>query len=243
MGLLLFEGVLFLVGIGLMIVGVVIDSRAVRSRDYLRFEERAVHAQRLTLASFAVLLVLVLIRYPLLGAALLVPVAAWMLWWLPASHRQIRVGAESVFDVAPEAVAAVMFDISQQPRWMSSVVSAGVETPGMLRKGSVVRQSIMLGGHELVARLLVTEFVPYERLVMTLQVRYGHSFDDFEVVPQGRGALVKYYAGHRLSRVNAILSGWRYPLLRGRFTRMRVENLERLRQLVTPVAIARQASG
>lgn len=243
MGLLLVEGVVFLVGIGLMIAGVMIDSRAVRSRDYLLFEERAVLAQRLTLASFAVLLALVLIRYPLLGIVLLVPAVAWTLWWLPASHRQMRVGTESVFEVAPEAVAAVMFDISQQPRWMSSVVGAGLETPGMLRKGSVVWQSITLGGHELVARLVVTEFAPYERLVMTLQVRYGLSFDDFQVVPHDRGALVKYYGGHRLSRVNAILSGWRYPFLRGRFMRMRAENLERLRELVTPVAIARKASG
>lgn len=234
MAVLLIQSALFLVIGGLFVAALLIDRSALGGRDYRRFESRAVLSQRLTLAGFALLIVQVLVGMPLLGAALGIAALAWTAWWLPASRRRFAVAAEAVFEAPPEAVAAVMFDISQQPKWMESVVEAVLETPGMLRTGSVVRQTIRLSGHELTAKLLVTEHVPYERLVLTVQVRHAQPFDRFEVVPHARGSLVRYAGGHDVSRANAILSGWRYPSLRKQFARRRGENLERLRRLVGP---------
>src|SRR5207249_2209066 len=82
-----------------------------------------------------------LVGTPLLGAVLAIIAILWTLWWLPAEHRRFDVAVQSIFDARPEAVAAVMFDISEQPRWMDSIVRTVLETPGLLRKGSVIRQT------------------------------------------------------------------------------------------------------
>jgi hypothetical protein len=237
--ILLIQSALFLIIGGLFVAAVLIDRSALRARDYLLFESRAVLSQRLTVAGFALLIVQTLVGTPLLGAVFALVAAAWTLWWLPTKRRRFTVAAESVFAAPPEAVASVMFDISQQPKWMESVVEAVLETPGMLRAGSAVRQKIRLSGHELTAKLVVTEHVPYELLVMVVQVRYGQPFDRFEVVPREGGSLVRYGGGHDVSLVNAILGGWRYPSLRKQFVRRRGENLERLRQLVKPGPLGR----
>jgi hypothetical protein len=230
--LVLLQNVLLLVVIGLIAAAFLIDRSGLRGRDYLRFESRAVLSQRLILAALALMIVVVLIGIPLVGAVLLLIAIVWTLWWLPASHRHFDLGVEAVFEAPPEAVAAVMFDISQQPRWMDSVVAAVLETPGLLRAGSVIRQTIRLSGHDLTARLAVTAFVPYERLELTVQVRHGRPSDLFAVAPHDRGSLVRSSGRHDLSRVNAILSGWRLPTLRKGFTERRAANLERLRALV-----------
>jgi hypothetical protein len=149
------------------------------------------------------------------------------------------VEVRSVFDAPPEAVAAVMFDISEQPRWMDSIVRTVLETPGFPRKGSVIRQTLRVSGHELVATLVVVELVPYERLRLQAVARHAELFDLFEVQPHARGSLVTYSGRHRLSRVSAVLTGWRLPSLRERFAERRAANLERLRTLVRPAPLAR----
>jgi hypothetical protein len=41
--------------------------------------------------------------------------------------------------------------------------------------------------------------------------------------------------------LNAVLTGWRLPSLRRRFAERRAANLERLRTIVRPAPLARQA--
>jgi hypothetical protein len=236
---LLIQTALFSVVVALLIGALVIDRSGVRGRDYLVFESRAVLSQRLTLAAFVLVIVAFLIGSTLIGAVLAIVAVLWTLWWLPVGHRRFDVEVRSVFDAPPEAVAAVMFDISEQPRWMDSIVRTVLETPGFPRKGSVIRQTLRVSGHELVATLVVVELVPYERLRLQAVARHAELFDLFEVQPHARGSLVTYSGRHRLSRVSAVLTGWRLPSLRERFAERRAANLERLRTLVRPAPLAR----
>lgn len=239
--LLLIQTAIFLVAGGLLLGALVVDRSGVHGRDYLVFEERAVRSQQLTAAAFVLIIVEFLIGTPLLGAVLAILAILWTIWWLPAEHRRFDVKVQSVFDAPPEAVAAVMFDISQQPRWMDSIVATRLETPGLLRKGSVIRQTLRVSGQDLVARLVVVELLPYERLLLQVTVRHAELFDLFEVQPHERGSLVTYSGRHQLARLNAVLTGWRLPGLRKRFAERRTANLERLRTIVRTAPLARQA--
>ena len=239
--LLLVQSALFLAVVGLLIGALLVDRTAVHGRDYLVFERRAVRSQQLTVAAFVLVIVEFLVGTPLLGAVIAVLAILWTLWWMPADHRRFDVNVQSIFDAPPEAVAAVMFDISQQPRWMDSIVRTVLETPGLLRKGSVIHQTLRVSGQDLVAKSVVVELVPYERLVLQVMVRHAELFDLFEVQPHERGSLVTYSGRHQLSRLNAILTGWRLPALRRRFAERRTANLERLRSIVRPAPLARQA--
>ena len=232
---------LFLGVVGLLIGALLVDRSGVYGRDYLVFEERAVRSQQLTLAAFVLVIVEFLVGTPLLGAVLAIVAILWTLWWLPAEHRRFDVDVQAVFDARPEAVAAVMFDISEQPRWMDSIVSTVLETPGLLRKGSVIRQTLRVSGQELIAKLVVVDLVPYERLLLQVMVRHAELFDLFEVQPRNGGSIVTYSGRHQLSRLNAVLTGWRLPSLRKRFAERRTANLERLRTIVHPAPIARRA--
>jgi hypothetical protein len=239
--LLLIQTGIFLVVVGLLIGALLVDRSGVHGRDYLVFESRAVLSQQLTVAAFVLVIVEFLVGTPLLGAILAILAILWTLWWLPAEHRRFDVNVQSVFEAPPEAVAAVMFDISDQPRWMDSIVRTALETPGLLRKGSVIRQTLRVSGQDLIAKLVVVELVPYERLLLQVIVRHAELFDLFEVQPHPRGSLVTYSGRHQLSRLNAVLTGWRLPSLRKRFAERRTANLERLRTIVHPAPLARQA--
>jgi hypothetical protein len=235
------QTVIFTAVAGLLIGALLVDRSAVRGRDYVVFEARAVRSQQLTLVAFVLIIVEFLVGTPLLGAVLAIVATFWTLWWLPADHRRFDVAVQSVFDAPPEAVAAVMFDVSEQPRWMDSIVRTVLETPGLLRPGSVIRQTVRVSGEDLVAKLVVVELVPYERLMLQVMVRHAELFDLFDVKPHERGALVTYSGRHQLSKLNAILTGWRLPSLRRRFAERRTANLERLRAIVRPAPLARRA--
>src|SRR5207247_4807734 len=116
----------------------IIDQIPFRARDFLLFESRAVLSQRLQLAALVLILANFLIGIPIVGLALLVIAVAWTLWWVPASHRLLAVGAQSVFRVPPSSVAAVMFDVSQQPRSIESLGAAALEAPGPRRTGRLL---------------------------------------------------------------------------------------------------------
>jgi hypothetical protein len=239
--LLLIQTGIFLVVVALLVGALLVDRSAVRGSDYLVFEERSALSQQLTAAAFVLVIVEFLIGTPLFGAVLAILAILWTLWWLPADHRRFDVNVQSVFDAGPEAVAAVMFDISQQPLWMDSIVATRLETPGLLRKGSVIRQTLRVSGQDLVAKLVVVELLPYEKLLLQGIVRHAELFDLFEVQPHERGSLVMYSGKHQLSRLNAVLTGWRLPSLRKRFAERRTANLERLRTIVHPAPLARRA--
>jgi polyketide cyclase/dehydrase/lipid transport protein len=239
---LVIQTALFLAVVALLIGALLTDRSGVRGGDYLVFESRAVLSQRLTLAAFVLIIIEFLIGTPLLGAVLAIIAVLWTLWWLPAEHRRFDVAVRSVFEAPPEAVAAVMFDVSEQPRWMDSIVRTALETPGLLRKGSVIRQTLRVSGQDLVAKLVVVELVPYERLLLQVtSVRHAELFDLLEVQPHESGSMVTYSGRHQLSRLNAVLTGWRLPSLRKRFAERRNANLERLRTIVRPAPLARQA--
>ena len=239
---LLIQLVLFAITVTLLAAALILAGSSTRAGTYQAFEERAAVANRLALAAYILVIVEFLIGIPLLGAVLAIAAILWTIWWIPRSRRQFEVSVTSTFDARPEAVAAVMFDVSQQPRWLDSIVAASLETPGLLRKGSVVRQIVRISGDDVVARLVVTDLAPYERLVFEASLNDGRRLrDEMEIQPQAGGSLVRYAGQHEMSLTNAVLTGWRLPAMRKRFTERRLANLERLRALVHPAPLARRA--
>jgi hypothetical protein len=233
---------LLIATIVLLVSATVVDLLAVRSRDFLRFESRAILSQRLQLAGLALILVNFVIGLPVMGLVLLGIAILWSLWWIPVAHRTLEVAARAVFRVPPSSVAAVMFDVSQQPRWIESLVAADLETPGLLRTGSVIKQTVLLGSHQLVARTRVTELDPGRRLVLTLVVNHAQPADVIDLQRHENGTLVTYSGGHRLTLAGAVLGGWRLPWLRRRFSARRAASLERLRPLVEGIPLGRLAA-
>jgi hypothetical protein len=238
----LIQLVLLAVTVVLLVAGLVVSRSAVETRDYQVFEARSASAHKLVFAANVLVVVMFLIGIPLLGVILAIAAILWTAWWLPKSRREFDVVVMRSFDARPEAVAAVMFDVSQQPRWLESIVATALETPGLLREGSIIRQTVRIQGHDLIARLVVADLVPYERVVFRLAFPDGRELrDEIEVQPKGSGSVVTYKGHHELARVNAILTGWRLPTMRKRFAERRLANLERLRALVHPAPLARRA--
>ena len=117
---------------------------------------------------------------------------------------------------------------------MESIREAVLETPGLLRVGSIIRQRTEVQGRMMLARLHVDELEPYHRLVLALEVQNRSAVDVLEVTPLGAGSRVRYGGSHELPLLLAILGGWRLGSLRRRFERQRAAGLERLRELVEP---------
>jgi hypothetical protein len=173
---------------------------------------------------------------PVIGGPFAVLVGTWLVWCLQPSQRRVDVSAEAMFRSPPEAVASVMFDVSQQPRWMESIKAASLVTPGLLRVGSVIRQTAIVAGTDLAATLRVNELVPYQRLALALEGSPSDTIDVLEVAAQDGGSLVTFRGTHRISFAVAVLTGWRTPSLRRTFAKNRAASLERLRALVERAA-------
>lgn len=227
---------LFGLAVGFLFAAALLESSGLRARDIVVLESRARLARICVAASVICLILVVLIGSPLIGGALAVVTVAWVLWWVPRSHRLLPVGAQAVIAAPPDSVAAVMFDVSAQPRWIESVLSCVNETPGLLRVGSVLRQVVRVRGRDLEARLRVAGYEPGRRLVLDLLVRDGLIAETYEIAPHERGSLVTTAGTHELSIGAAAVSGWRIAGLKRSFNARRAANLERLRLLVERVS-------
>jgi Polyketide cyclase / dehydrase and lipid transport len=226
---------LFGLAIGFLFAAALLESSGLRARDIIVLESRARIARMCVAASLVCLILVVLIGSPLIGAALAVVAVVWVLWWTPRSHRLLPLRAQAVIAAPPDSVAAVMFDVSAQPRWIESVLSCVNETPGLLRIGSVLRQTVRVQGRDLRARLRVAAYEPGRRLVLELLVKDGLIAEVFEIAPHERGSVVTSAGTHELTLTGAALSGWRIAGLKRSFNARRAANLERLRVLVERV--------
>ncbi|TME25479.1 MAG: hypothetical protein E6I64_10930 [Chloroflexi bacterium] len=226
---------LFGLAIGFLFAAALLESSGLRARDIVVLESRGRIARVCVAASVVCLILIVLIGSPLIGGALTVIAIAWVLWWLPRSHRIVPVRAQAVIAAPPDSVAAVMFDVSAQPAWIESVLSCVNETPGLLRAGSVLRQTVRVKGRDLRARVRVAAFEPGQRLVLELLVNDAMVAEIFEIAPHEHGSLVTTSGTHELSIAGAALSGWRMAGLKRSFNARRAANLERLRVLVERV--------
>jgi len=228
------DSLLSLIGIVLIIVGLIVYATGLRSSEFAVFDSRTIVARRLMASAFIPLALELVGTGTLVGIGLVVLAVLWSISWLPERRRRFAVTAEAIFRSPPESVAAVMFDVSAQPRWMESIREAVLETPGLLRVGSIIRQRTEVQGRIMLARLHVDELEPYHRLVLALEVQNRSAVDVLEVTPLGAGSRVRYGGSHELPLLLAILGGWRLGSLRRRFERQRAAGLERLRELVEP---------
>jgi hypothetical protein len=230
------DSALSFIGLVFIAAGLIVFAVGSRTADFATFEARSILARRLIAAAFFPLALELIGTGTLGGVGVVAVVGLWSASWLPKRRRRFEYGVEAIFRSPPESVAAVMFDVSAQPRWMESVRDAALETPGLLRVGSVIRQRVAVQGRQLVARLRVVELEPYQRLVLALEAVSPPPIDILEVSPQGVGARVIYRGSQQLPMLVAILAGWRLGSLRRRFERQRAASLERLRGLVDPRA-------
>jgi hypothetical protein len=225
---------LSLLGIFLIISGLIVYTTGLRSSEFAVFDSRTAVARRLMAAAFIPLALELIGTGTLIGIAIVALAVLWSISWLPERRRRFAVAAEAVFRSPPDSVAAVMFDVSAQPKWMEAIREAVLESPGLLRVGSVIRQRTEVRGRSMVARLRVEEFEPYRRLVLVLQVDQPAAVDILEVAPAGAGSRVRFGGSHLLPPLIAMLAGWRLGSVRRRFERQRAASLERLRDLVEP---------
>src|SRR5207248_8982288 len=114
------------------------------------------------------------------------------------------------------------------------------ETPGLLRAGSVLRQTVRVKGRDLRARVRVAAFEPGQRLVLELLVNDTVVAEIFEIAPHEHGSLVTTSGTHELTIAGAALSGWRMAGLKRSFNARRAANLERLRVLEIGRAACRE---
>lgn len=221
-------------GVVLIISGLIVYATGLRSSEFVVFNSHTTVARRLMAAAFIPVALELVGTGTLIGIALVALSLLWSISWLPERRRRLMVAAEAVFRSPPEAVAAVMFDVSAQPKWMESIREAVLESPGLLRVGSIIRQRTEVQGRSMVARLRVDELEPYRKLVLALQVEMPPVVDTLEVAPLGAGSRVRFGGSHLLPLLVAILVGWRLGSLRRRFERQRAASLERLRDVVEP---------
>src|SRR5207249_12026998 len=111
---------------------------------------------------------------------------------------------------------------------------AVLETPGLLRVGSIIRQRTEVQGRMMLARLHVDELEPYHRLVLALEVQNRSAVDVLEVTPLGAGSRVRYGGCHVLAPLLRVLCGWRLGSPPRRVGRPRAAGPERPRRLVRP---------
>jgi polyketide cyclase/dehydrase/lipid transport protein len=228
------DTVLFTIGLIAVLAGLLVFASASRTSDFALFESRSAIARRLIATAFIPLALELLGTGSVIGVALVVLAVLWAVSWIPARRRRFEYGAQTVFRSPPEAVAAVMFDVSAQPKWMESVREAVLETPGFLRVGSVIRQRVEIQGRQLVAHVRVTELDPYHKVTLALETASTPAIDVLEVTPQGAGSRVRFGGSQQLPTIIAILGAWRLGSLRRRFETQRAVSLERLRTLVEP---------
>lgn len=80
---------------------------------------------------FVLLVVLMLLsRVPLWTLLVLVPVAAWAVWWLPGKRRRITSEASIQVQGLPARVSAFVADVPGQVRWSPGAVSCTPQLQG-----------------------------------------------------------------------------------------------------------------
>ena len=77
---------------------------------------------------------------------------------------------EATIGVPPDELFAYLADLDNLDEWMAGIVSAEVTTPGDLGRGSTARVVRALGGQQVEASLIVAEYEPPRRLVITSEV-------------------------------------------------------------------------
>ena len=230
--IVIFNTAMLAVGIALVIAGLIVFASGSRTTDMRVYEARATIARRLIGAAFVPLALEMIGTGSPVAIALVALGSLWAISWLPLRRRRVAVAVERSFRVPAESLAAVMFDVSTQSRWMHAVIESVNETPGLLRVGSVVRQRIAFGDRSMVVRRRVTLLEPYRRLELALDSSGGASRDLLEVTPQGDGSRARLSGTEELSLIGAVTNGWRLGSLRHTFEEQRAASLERLRRLV-----------
>ncbi len=102
----------------------------------------------------------------------------------------LDVSVERTISVAPERVAAVMFDPLQDPHWMT-VLSSSELLDAPLARGSRVRRNARFLGRPIGWTTTVTEYAPPRRLVLDISDGPFVGVVTYEIEPSGSGSLVR----------------------------------------------------
>ncbi len=92
------------------------------------------------------------------GAVLMLLFLAYLVYWLPVSHRVVDVEFDAVISAPPASVFALVTDLAAKPRLHPTMLSAVSVDGGPLRSGSRIKARIRPS--KLEAESLVTVFDP-----------------------------------------------------------------------------------
>jgi hypothetical protein len=142
---------------------------------------------------------------PLWWAVFLVPVVAWMIWWMPGSRRRITSQASVFIRGLPSRVSAFVADVPEQARWSPGAVSytpqlAGPQGP---RFASVERGP---DGREYRGVITLTRDQPGVEVDIELEGA-GSSGDYYNFAAQDGGTLVTKRTVVELPYAVALIGG------------------------------------
>ncbi len=157
------------------------------------------------LALLGLITVAALLGAPLWWAIFLVPVAAWMAWWMPGGRRRITSQASVFVRGMPTRVSAFVADVPEQAKWSPGAVSY---TPQMAGPHGPRFETVERGpdGREYRGMITLTRDEPGVEVDIELEGA-GSSGDYYNFAAQDGGTLVTKRTVIELPYVVALIGG------------------------------------
>jgi hypothetical protein len=174
----------------------------------IKHEAQVVAGVPVVIAGLALLgsiTVAALLGAPLWWAIFLVPVAAWMAWWVPGSRRRITSQASVFVSGMPTRVSAFVADVPEQARWSPGAVSY---TPQLAGPNGPRFETVERGpdGREYRGMITLTRDEPGVEVDIELEGA-GSSGDYYNFAAQDGGTLVTKRTVVELPYVVALIGG------------------------------------
>lgn len=130
---------------------------------------------------------------------------------------------------SPSEVFAALTDLERIPEWQSSVIAVRMQTPGPVRAGTQVMQTIKMAGRRRQGRLSVAAYTQNELVAFAGDVGVADFYCAFELSPRPAGGTILE------ARTEFRLHGlWRLlrPILGGEVRRETGREIATLKRLV-----------
>ena len=124
-------------------------------------------------------------------------------------------------------------DVERIPEWQQSVIAVTRQTPGPVRAGTRVLETLKMAGRRRHGTVDVTAYTPGELVAFSGDVGLGDYYCAFELTPRGGGGTVL------VGRTEFRLHGWwrlLRPLLGSEIKRETRDELMRLKRIVEATA-------
>jgi len=154
-------------------------------------------------------------------------------------HTVIRFEPRFEIDRGPAEVFGVLTDVERIPEWQQSVIAVTKQTPGPVRAGTRVLETLKMAGRRRHGTVDVTAYTPGELVAFSGDVGLGDYYCAFELTPRTGGGTVL------VARTEFRLHGlWRLlrPVLGSEIKREGRDELAGLKRLIEAGSGAMQAT-